>query len=419
VGVAPFAALLLLLAHGRRLSAREQAFAAGAAAISAWLLVQVAAFATLPFVLRIEERNAFYLAPLFFAALAFWLERGVPRRSLVAPLAAAAAVVLPAFVPYPRLINISATSDTLALLSLWRLAEVGSFPLERVWIAVVLGGAVLAGLFLILPRRALVALPLLLLALYGLAAQPIDARIRAASMGALFQGITEPQRDWLDRAVGRDADVAALWTGLTDPLTVFENELFSRSVRDAYYLRDPLPGGLPQRAVSVDEGDGVIRGADGAPISASYLLADDSLPLEGRIVVRDERKGLRVFRLDGPARVSGLTRGIYGDLWSEPSFSYRGFRCGGGVLRARLGSDSRLFARPQRVVAHVNGRPALRARVRPEVEETIVSVPLRPGRGGVCAVRFRVLDTAIPASRQPGSDDTREVGVRVLGLDRP
>jgi hypothetical protein len=413
VGIAPFAALLLLAVRGRALSQAGQALIAAAAAVSAWLILEVATFATLPSILRVEERNLFYLAPLFFAALAYCVELGVPRPRALAWLAGGVAVALPLFVPYSSLINVSARSDTLAFLPLWTLAELWHFALDRVWVVVAVGGAILVALLLLLPRRALIAVPLLLFVLYGLAAQPIDARLAYASEGSLFQGIRAPERDWVDRAAGRDADVAVLWTGRTDPLTVFENELFSRSPSAVYYLQAPLPGGLPQRGVGIDPRDGVLRGQDGAPVSAPYLLTDDSLPLEGRAVGTDELRGMRVMRIGGQARVSGLTDGVYGDLWSEPTFSYRGFRCEGGTLRARLGSDPAVFSRPQRVVASVNGTEVARTTVRQDVEETVLRVPLSARDDGVCLVRFRVLDTAVP-----GGGDARRLGIRVLGLER-
>jgi hypothetical protein len=51
--------------------------------------------------------------------------------------------------------------------------------------------------------------------------------------------------------------------------------------------------------------------------------------------------------------------------------------------------------------------------VRQDVEETILRVPLRARDDGICLVRFRVLDTAVP-----GPQDRRRLGVRVLGLER-
>jgi Dolichyl-phosphate-mannose-protein mannosyltransferase len=408
LGIAPFAAFLLLLARARRLEPREQAFLAAATALSTWLLVQVAAFATQPSVLRIEERNMFYAAPLFFVALLLWIRRGAPRPLPALAGAVAVAVALPAFIPYARLIGVSATSDTLALLPLWWVHLQG-VALESIWIVVVAGAAAIALLVALVPRPLLPVLPALILVLYGFAAQPVDARMRQASVGALFQGITRPERDWVDEAVGRDADVAVLWTAAPDRLTVHENEFFSRSVGDVYYLGEPVPGGLPQTPVSISRADGSI-----SPIAAPYLLTDRSLPIEGRVVAADPRKGLRLYRLDGPARVSGLTEGVYADLWSRPEFVYTGFRCDGGRLLLRLQSDARLFTRPQTVTASVGGR-VTSTRVSPAAEETTMSIPLAGER---CVVRIGVTPTAVPARVQSTSDDTRRLGIRVLSIDR-
>jgi hypothetical protein len=99
---------------------RREPFFAVAASFSAFLLVEVAAFATLPTVQRLEERNIFYLAPFFLIALLVWVERGA-RRPRLALAAAALAAALPATVPYTRFIGVEATADTLALLPWWKL----------------------------------------------------------------------------------------------------------------------------------------------------------------------------------------------------------------------------------------------------------------------------------------------------------
>ena len=413
VGVAPFAAFLLLLAVARGLERREQVFLAAAAAFTFWLLVQVAAFASQPSVLRIEERNMFYAAPLLFVALLLWIRRGAPRPLPALVPAAAAAVALPAVIPYERLIGVAATSDTLALLPLWWVHLQG-VPLDRVWLVVVAGALVVGLLLALLPRPAVLALPALVLALYAVSAQPVDARMREAAVGALFQGVRLPERDWVDRAVGSDADVAVLWTGASDRFTVHQNEFFSRSVGNVYYLGGPLPGGLPQTPVSISRDDGALYTPSDSLLRGQYLLTDRSLPIEGRVVAADTLKGLRVLRLDGPARVSGTTDGVYPDLWSAPAFTYTGFRCDGGMLVVRLQSDARLFTRPQTVTARSGGR-VFTARVGQAAEETTMRVPLEGER---CLVRFTVTPTAVPARVQETSDDTRRLGIRVLSLDR-
>jgi hypothetical protein len=210
LGVVPFAAFLLLLALGRRLDRPLQALVAATAALSFWLLLEVAAFASLPTVERIEERNMFYVAPLFFVALLAWIERGAARPRTFALAAAGAAAVLPALIPYTRLIGVSAQSDTLALLPWWWLQD-HVITLGQVWIAALALGLGLGAAFVLVPLRYALALPGLVLALYAVSLPAIENGrhgVRMASLGALFQGITTGQPDWIDRAAGRDAEVA-------------------------------------------------------------------------------------------------------------------------------------------------------------------------------------------------------------------
>ncbi|MGH2997193.1 MAG: hypothetical protein ACRDM9_12835, partial [Gaiellaceae bacterium] len=321
LGVLPFAALLLLAFCARRLEPRDQVFLAAALALSAWLLVQVAAFAS-KHALRVEERNMFYLAPLFLIALLLWIERGLPRPRLPALAAAAAAAILPALLPFGRLIGVSAVSDTFGLLAWWDVHEWG-ISLDRLWIAVLLVTGAFAALFLLVPPRSALVLPGLLLVFFLNSAQPVEERIRAASVGALFQGITRPERDWIDRAVSRDGSVAAIWSGRTDSLTVLENEFFSRAVGPVFTLAGPLPGGLAQTPLSPDVDTGALLEETGRGAAAEYALVDDSVPLAGAIAGRDARKGLRIVRVDGPLRLTHQVTGVYGDGWSGASVVYR------------------------------------------------------------------------------------------------
>jgi hypothetical protein len=415
VGIAPFAALLLLVSLAPRLDREARVVVAAAVTVTACLVVQVAAFASQPHVLRIEERNMFYAAPLLFTALVLWIERGAPRPALRTAAAAGVAAALPALIPYERLVNTSATSDTLAFLALWDLAEAAAVPLDELWVLVLVGAAVIAVLLTFLPARAVVVLPALVLALYLAAAQPIEARMSEASVGALFQGITHPERAWIDGAVGPTGDVAVLWTGRTDRFTVIENEFFNRSVGPVYYSGDPVPGALAQSPAGVDRADGIVRDASTAPIRTEYLLTDDSLPIAARVVARDRRRGMLLYALDGPARVSSVTDGVYADAWSGPDFTYTGFRCGRSVT-ARLGSDPSLFTRSTTVTAFSGGRRIGRVRVPPTGEDVLLRLPLDPEPR--CAVRFVVAPTAVPADVIPGNEDTRELGVRVLAFDR-
>jgi hypothetical protein len=406
LGVAPFLALLLLLLGARRLAQRDQAFLAAAVALSGWLVLVVAAFAS-RHSLRVEERNMFYVAPLFLIALLLWIERGLPRPPILSAAAAWAAAVLPALLPFASLIGVSAVSDTFGLLPWWTVHEWG-VPLDRLWIVVLAAGALVTAFMLVVTQPWGLALPAFVLAFFAASVQPVEERIRGASIGSLFQGITRPDRNWIDRAVGADSTVAAVYSGRLDHLTVLENEFFSRAVGPVYTLDAAMPGGLEQTPLTPERRGGLLLDPGGNPVRAPYALVDDSVPLAGRTVARDERKGLAVLRVGGPLRMASSVTGIYADGWSGRTATYTRYRCRGGELSVLVESDPNLFRRPQEVIARVNGQILAVGRV-PRVGRGLFSVPLRPGPVGRCVVRFTITPTAVPGGR-----DRRRLGTHFL-----
>jgi hypothetical protein len=405
LGVFPVAALVLLTARIRSLDAAAQAFLAAALALSFWIVLVVAAFAS-RFANAIEERNMFVVAPLLLIALLVWIDRGAPRPRALTVVAVGVAGILPALIPFERFIESKARSDTLMLLPLWNLQDRVTLPrVDEIVFATGIGAALA---FALVPRRYALALPLLVLAYFALALRPIDSGphgIRIASAGAVFTGIANPPRDWLDRAVPDGAEVAVLWTGRTDRFTVNQNEFFSRSVGPVYALERTTDGNLPETRVDVDERTGVVeRESDSSAVSAEYVLTDGSVAPEGEPVARDVKRGLTVYRVDGELVSTTSVEGVYDDSWSGPEVTYRRVRCAGGTLTVTLDSDPGLFRRPQTVSAMVDRDVVARAFVRPVGQRTL-EVPLRAD-GGICEVRFRVAPTAVP-----GAGDDRELGV--------
>ncbi|HVY48367.1 MAG TPA: glycosyltransferase family 39 protein, partial [Minicystis sp.] len=258
VGVIPVFAVVLLCARGAMLSGAERALVAATVSLVAWIAVEVAAFATQPAVVRIEERNLFYVAPLLFTCLVLWIERGVPRPRIVTPLAIVAVTALAAAVPYGSFFRTDATSDTFSVLTLWSVAL--WFHIHAGDVRWVVGVAALV--FLVAaafaPRRFAPALLVVPLGLSLLAIQPVDSRMKRASIGAVFQGITRPDRDWITAIVGSSdpTKVAVVWTGATDRLTVNQNEFFNRDVGPIYTTNGAVPGGLAQTPISVDRQTG-------------------------------------------------------------------------------------------------------------------------------------------------------------------
>jgi 4-amino-4-deoxy-L-arabinose transferase-like glycosyltransferase len=400
LAVAPFAALLVLALVARRLEPRDRVFVAVSVSVVAWLLVQVAAFAS-RHSLRVEERNMFYVAPLFMIALLLWIERGAPRPRAVVAGAALAAAVLPALLPFGTLIGVSAVSDTFGLLPWWTVHEWG-IPLGRLWVVVLLACSAAALAFAFVPARWALLLPALLLLFFAVTTQPVDARTRKASIGAVFQGITNARRDWVDRAA--NAEVAAIWTGRLDPLTVLDNEFFSRRVGRVFRTIEPIvPGGLAQDLLTLDRDTGRLLDPAGRPVRAPFVLVDDSLPVRGREIARDGTKGLSVVAPPGALQVEYAVEGTYDDGWSGSAATYRRYACTGGTLLATVESDAKLFKRPQRLVAR-SGRSVVQMQI-PLRSTAGLGIPLHPDVAGRCVVRFEISPTAVP-----GEGDARRLG---------
>lgn len=409
VGVLPLAAFLLLAARTRSLEPRVQELVAGTAVLAFWTILVVAAFAS-RFAGAIVERNMFVVAPLLFTALLVWIHRGAPRPAATATVAAGVAAVLPALIPYDRFLQLKVRSDTLAIVPLWNLQDETGLP--RLDDAVLAAGLVAGLAFLFVPRRWLVVLPAAVLAYFALATYPIAIGkhgMEVAARGALFEGIRTGDRDWIDEAVGGEATVAAVWTGKTHHFTVNQLEFFNRSIGPVFTLGGPMPGGLPEVPVFVDEETGYLVKPNDGVAQADYAYTDGSVALDGDPVARDERLGLTLYRTNGPLVSLTSVEGVYNDQWSQPEVRYRRLRCEGGTLSVTLESDPGLFDEPQRVIASGGDRRVV-ATI-PPGRSVRVSVPLR-AVDRVCEARFEISPT-----RAPGGGDTRELGTHFRAFD--
>ena len=416
VGVVPVFALALLCARGTKLAGADRAVVAASISLTALLAVEVAAFASQPSVQRIEERNLFYVAPLFFTCLVLWIERGLPRpRAMVTVPVALAVAGLAAAVPYGRFLDTPATSDTFGVLALWSTALWLHLPAGDLRWLVAAAAAVLVAAAALGPARLAWGLPALVVLLYLGAVQPVDSRTQRASIGAVFQGITRPDRDWITAIVGSHDPtlVSVVWTGATDRLTVNENEFFNRDVGAVYTTNGAVPGGLAQTPIAVNRSTGEYLSARRA-VRVRDVLVDTSLSIVGRRIGADLKKGLVLLRVNGMLRAEHITTGIdYPDLWAGHAAMYRRFACRGGTLSVQLGSDAHLFKDVQLVEAYVRGRLVTSQLVGPYREETM-RVPLTRGPQGSCTVHFRIPRTRVPARVEPSSTDTRPLGIRFL-----
>ena len=411
LGVIPFAAFLLLTALARRSAPVVAPFLAAGIALTISVLLVVAAFAS-EFANRIQERNTFVVAPFFLIALLVWVDRGLPRPRWTVLIAAAAAL-LPLAIPWERFIETGAVSDTLALLPIWN--AYGSLLLDSIDATVFVGGVLAAALFLFVPRRWALALPAVVLLFLLAVSYNVwfgEHGFRQASVGALFQGIRVGERDWIDRAVPKDATVAFVWKGVTDRFAVNQNEFFNRRLGPIYFIGGPTPGGLAETEVVIDESTGEIRTAAGESVDARYLITEDAVSPDGVVLARDPGIGLTLWRVTPPL-VATATRieGRYpGDTWSGRTVTWTRERCRGGTLTVSLSSDPQLFDTDQVVTASVAGNVVGRARIAPA---GTAQLRVRPTpEGGTCRVVFRVAQTKVP-----GGGDDRELGAHFNTFD--
>jgi hypothetical protein len=412
-GFLPFAAFVTIAVGALGRAERSRTVTAfGAVSLSLFVCLAVPAAALSAHMqsvgpARIEERNVFYVVPLFVIATLVWVERGLPRGRLAA-LAAALAAALPGVLPFAKLVNLGALSDTFALVPLVRRVIDGTIGMSQLPLAVVSAAILGAGVFLFVPRRAAMLVPVAVLVFFVVWQLPLERQLRATSLG-LLEGSIGGYREWIDNRIGGNATVAALWSGNVNPTVITENEFFNRSVRRVYSVSaPPLPAQVPETPATVNEQTGALV-SEGSPVHSEWVLGDRALEPAGRVVARDARIGTALYRTNGAVRLQARTTGIYGDRWSTDLVGYTRWQCRGGRLVAELRNYPGLVAGGQRVTARGAGR-AVSVRFSRREQRRRLVVGLR-SVGGICTARFTIDPVGVPA-QVFGTADTRALGVR-------
>jgi hypothetical protein len=423
VPVSAFLVVLALAAWGGASSAAERAFLAVTASATVWLVPVVAAFAG-RFVMRIEERNLFYLAPLFLLALGVWLSRGAPRPLVVAIPAALGPAVLVYFLPVASFLNLRSLSDTFGLLPFLRLAAELDGGLESAESVAVFGGFAAALLFLVVPRAlARILLPAAVACFLVLMSYNVSREIQdyARSIKAITYG---DNGNWVDDKIGEGSEAVYLLGGGADAgeefSRLFQTEFWNRSLGPVYRVGGSQPTGLYEIAAAVDDSTGLMLGPDGEPIRSPYVVAAaPGFELNGRLVAENSRVAL--FRVPGRVGLAATRTGVYGDGWMGPSASYTRFATPGG----RPGRVRVVISREAWTGADVPGR--VHIRVGPSSPQGIDRVTAER-RWVVHSSRFRIF--TLPSPRPPfrvevqvnptfspstyGQADPRQLGAQVL-----
>jgi len=309
-----------------------RAFLAVTTAYVALLVGQVSLFAV-EYLEHVSERYVVTALPPLLLGLCLWIARGGPRPAVVVvPLAITATALLVAL-PRSRVGTVSSAHDALTLLTFGSLADRGEIVFRGALLVLGLG---LVGVFVLLPRRLLVAaaavVALGFVAVSVQAAREIDrlsALERASDFGAA-------DRRWVDRA--GIASVLLLDTGEQPSTWVARVAFWNRSIHRLLRLDGVPPQALPQVPVSISSG-GALVDVTGDEVRAPYVLMPSTIALEGERVASstptDIAPGSSLWRIDGPLRLVSRTEGFtpVGDFGRAKVVVYP---CGPGALELTL-----------------------------------------------------------------------------------
>jgi hypothetical protein len=294
LGVIPLAAFGILLVQALSSTCRSpelRRLVILTTCVGAGMLATVAALSASPYGLgRVHERNLFYLVPLVLISFFAWLDAGLPRPRRTAASIAAAVALLPLMIPAFAV----GTSGEDGLALVWW----DDMPIRPHFAiaGMALVAAIAAAVFLI-SRRPKVMLGVCIAAM---TATLIGAERRAAADAAAYR---EARGDfgWIDRAVGPDAQVMALWTRASTGAEVhlqieglWADEFFNRSVRDVASAGGPLPDGLPVEELTI-RSDGCLEAV--FPFKPQYVVVESARALTARIVRTSPSARAILYRL--------------------------------------------------------------------------------------------------------------------------
>ena len=256
---------------------------------------------------RVYDRYVFYAAPLLFICLLAWL-RGLGSSSRRVTISAACIVgALPLVLPYSELMTgreWGVSSSTVALVPWVAIGTmVGTGPLLAVLTAAV------AGSLAFLAVRLRPSAPTLALGCVVGVVVLTSAVAQIANVGvsstAVRIGVAD-RADWIDRAVGGEADVVAIWSGSPSRTwrgywPIWEADLFNRSVGRVYHVRTPMPYAPPGSGLRVRGGALLLQTGD--PLTADFVLTDETFVPVGTRVASDEQTGMVLVRIGGPVHL--------------------------------------------------------------------------------------------------------------------
>lgn len=395
-GVLPVCAVGVLLASGARRGERDpraRAYLAATTALALAVVTEVGVFAS-GNVGHLAERDLIGLAPAFFVGFVLWLARGGTENRRAKAGTALVAVAAVAAIPLGAFVNANALVDGLSLVPLYHLRSLTSLPATTV--ALDAGVVATAALFVLVPRRLLLALPVL-----------VGLVLASGSVAASRQVVSEsnsqrtvvvgPIRRWIDNAA--TGPVAYLYDQSMPFNTVWQALFWNRRIEGVYDLPASFVAGpVPQQTLSVATDGRLETSAGGSPRPA-FVVAPQPYALVGKPVAYSPRNadqsGLALWKASLPLRVSAVSFGLEsnGDIdpaAGDASGGLTAYDCRGGSFRLTL-----LVKEAETIRIELDGR-AVRRRAFPGQSLWSVTVPVDPAaaaRGGIC--RLEVFPSAL------------------------
>jgi len=304
LAVVPALATTVVVARGltRTARARDRLLAAVVVPATAVTVGLVSVYATAVDLNGREvlnERNLFFLAPLYLIGLLRWIELGLPRSPAVVATAVGLAV-LPATIPFSHLAY-NVRFQALALVP-WSESKLEG---SAVWIVVLALSLALATLGLVAARRAALALVAVLwlafLVVGGFARLSME---RAAAWTERVGAGSPP--GWVDRAVPT-GDVVGLWLrpGI-QPRVLQLAQVFNARVESVLTVGEEPGLFVGEQAASLGA-DGTVR-VGGVPAAVPLVLVPCPLDVQGWVVARDAATGALLVRTAGTVTLIGKDR---------------------------------------------------------------------------------------------------------------
>jgi len=374
-GVLPFCAVgVLLVGAGARGEddLRLRAYLAVVAALACVFVVEVGVFASQN-VHHLAERDLIALAPLLFIGFSVWLDRGrgsTATRGAVALVAVGLVLLL----PVGSFVTPGALVDDFSLIPLYELRGLTSSP--ATYGALAAGVIATGALFVLLPRRYVVVLPIVVGAALvgGSVVASREVVSQSNNQRALYTG---PVRRWVDDAAS--APTYYLYDQGTPANTAWQTLFWNRSITRIFDLPPSLLSGpAPQQPLSISA-TGLVRTAAGASLRPSYAVVSQSYALAGSPLAYSpqiaDRAGYAVWKVAKPLRVISVARGLdpNGDIQPGTIGRLDAYDCSNGAFHLTL-----LPKQPGVVTIALNGREVRRKSV-PGPTEWDVTIPVANG----------------------------------------